>query len=108
MIKKSVNRPYEQKELDAIRALREKLDQVINEVPGNEGRREELLRSLIAEMDKLPEETRKRNLAFSGVRNDLMTAVQHKLSADEKKLLSDPSSLTGDSRDPLSQGIYGG
>ena len=84
---------YSEEEFTAIEKLIGKLNTVLDEAPANEERRKELINSLIEEMDRLPEQTKKRYPPFAGMREDLRRAAEHQLSAVEKEILADPTAF---------------
>ncbi len=84
---------YTEEELRAVNSLEEKLNNCLSQVPGNEGNRKALLESLIAEIDRMPEQTLDRLVPLRAIRNDLNKALEHQLTDVEKRFLENPAAL---------------
>ncbi len=84
---------YSEKELESLRKLREKIDAVVNEAPGTEERRKEILDSLLSEIDALPKEFKNRYRSLPGITENLRRAAAHELTQAEKDILKDPAAF---------------
>jgi len=85
--------PYSEKELESLRKLREKIDAVVNEAPGTEERRKEILDSLLSEIDALPKGFKDRYRSLPGITEKIRRAAAHELTQAEKDILKDPAAF---------------